>query len=64
MNISKQKFIDNFVITACAGYFNRNYLTYCSLGLQKDLENPPLEDIYFIAEKHWEKIQEFKKNNE
>lgn len=50
----KNQFICQFLATWCATHYDE----YCSHGLHDRLENPPVEDAEFLAQKAWERIKE------
>lgn len=49
----KTVFITNFISTWCAN----NYDDACSRGKHEILENPPIEDAIYLADKAWEKYR-------
>ena len=57
INISKQVFINDFVTQCCSQWVISNYHEFCSNDIQERLHHPPLEDIYFCAERIWEKLE-------
>ena len=52
----KDQFIVNFLSTWCA----INYDDCCMRGQHDRLENPPVEDADWLADKAWIKLQENK----
>ncbi len=54
--MSRDQFIANYVTTFVATWTVINYGDYCMRGLQKELENPPVEDALHLADKQWKLI--------
>ena len=54
--MTKAEYIENFVVTFISVMTANNYQDYCSRGLHKELENPPFEDAFYLAEKTWDKF--------
>ncbi len=57
--MKKEEFMKMFVVQFLASWAAKNYDEYCSLGIQEQLEKPPVEDAVFLAEKAWKKLDEF-----
>lgn len=51
--LSRATFISQFVASACAGWTMWHVDEYCATNRHKDLEEPPLEDILFLADAQW-----------
>lgn len=56
--MSKKAFKENFISTFLASWCASHWDDYCSRGLRKELENPPIEDAIFLANKAWTKYRE------
>lgn len=58
--MTKEEFIRLFVIQFLSTWTVKHYDEYCSMGIQERLENPPVEDAFYLAEKTWEKVDNYK----
>lgn len=58
--MSKEEFIRLFVVQFLASWTANNYADFCNRGLQKSLENPPVEDAFFLADAAWNKVNNYK----
>jgi len=56
MSQREQKWKDDFVNTFIATWCATNHTDYCMRGLQKELENPPIEDAIHLAHEAWELV--------
>jgi hypothetical protein len=54
--MTKAEYIETFVVNFISVWTAESYSDYCSRGLHKELENPPFEDAFYLAEKTWEKF--------
>ncbi len=54
--LEKSVYIKDFVKNCCSSWVARNYETYCIAERQEQLENPPIEDFEFLAEKIYGKL--------
>jgi hypothetical protein len=52
--MSREQFIEQYVITFLATWTANNYSEACMSGNHQRLREPPVEDAYFLAEKAWE----------
>lgn len=59
MNLTKEEYIEQFAVNFVSVWAARNYDDYCMRGLHKQLENIPIEDALFLAERSWDKFHEF-----
>lgn len=57
--MSRNEFIDAYVVQFLAAWTAQHYEDYCSRGLHNELESPPIEDAIFLAEKAWERLVQF-----
>lgn len=55
--MDKETFIEHFAVTFMATWVANEYAAACFNGEHERLENPQIEDAYFIAEKVWENKQ-------
>lgn len=51
--LSRSTFISQFVAAACASWTMGNYYESCAMNMHASLEQPPLEDILFLASAQW-----------
>ena len=51
----KETFTLRFEASFLAAWCAVNYSDFCIRGLQKSLEDPPVADARYLAEKAWEK---------
>jgi len=58
--MKKEEFIRAFVTQFLASWAATNFTDYCARGRQESLEDPPVEDAFFLAEKHWEKVNGYR----
>lgn len=54
----KERFIELWVANFLSNWAALNYTDYCMRGMAAELSNPPIEDAVFLAEEHWEKLQD------
>lgn len=57
MNIDRDTFINTFVINFLSSWCATHFEDYCSRGLQGRLEDPPVDDAMYLAERAWERLQ-------
>lgn len=53
----KELFITNFIASWAATYCAGNYEMACLNGNHDKLKNPPFEDIIYLAELLWQKVE-------
>ena len=51
--MDEKTFKENFISTFLATWTANNFNDYCMRGKQEDLENPPVEDAIYLADKAW-----------
>ncbi len=52
--MNKETFIEQYVVTFIATWTANEYSMACATGNHKRLQEPPVEDAYFLAEKVWD----------
>lgn len=58
--MNKKEFKQNFITTFLATWVANNYDDYCSRDKHELLENPPIEDAEYLADKILDKMEELK----
>ena len=55
--MEKEEFVNRWVVTFLATWTANNYDDACVMGQQERLNDPPIEDAEFLAEKQWLKFK-------
>jgi len=58
VSLKEKKFKEQFKVTFLATWAATNFNDYCMNGMQESLENPPVEDAIYLADKAWEKLND------
>lgn len=56
--MNKKEFVEQFVINWLSFWSAYHYNDYCDRSLYKKLENPPIEDAFYLAEEIWKNMHE------